>query len=448
MFKIKYLSKNILYTFFLISVLGSLAYSGEIIGQLHDPCNLNIPAAIDITSAWVEKSGTTLTFVIATRGLIPAGVPDPCSLTYIWFVDADNNPQTGQDPGGVGSEFNVRAVIRSEREAWVDVTGSMPGGGQGTVTVNGNQIRLTINLVQINSPDLLHFRCIAAEYNGSAEQGNGVTPESAQCWISQYAVLFPSEPASYYGIDQNSVIFECNESDPFNPAAAYQVVNKFFQITDSYPQFKSLIAFAPASVDDHEYALNSLASSDFQHLRNLSYIDLNYAAGAFGNMQTKSTAGLPFRLIAKSGQTGLIPHNLFVLNISHDYHLRASAAADAYDNTYAQIVITDINDPCNTTRQKFIWTDDRFVFLDKFSAVKRDHFDLADFGLKLDNIYMFDLALMDEVTVEDPSAIASVAADTTLSASIALMLAGDLNEDRTVNFIDLAIFANNWLGEK
>jgi len=107
-----------------------------------------------------------------------------------------------------------------------------------------------------------------------------------------------------------------------------------------------------------------------------------------------------------------------------------------------------MNDPCETTRQKFLWPDDRFVFMDKFSAAKQAHFDLADFGLKFENIYMFDSGLFDNITIEVPSATAEVAADSTLAASIDVTLAGDLNEDRTVDFSDFAAFAETWLEEK
>jgi hypothetical protein len=82
---------------------------------LTDPENHEIYGFVDILSARVEQDGGLLTFVIETRGDIPTTLSQPDdSIIYLWFVDADNNPSTGQPHGDLGSEFNVRTVI-SER---------------------------------------------------------------------------------------------------------------------------------------------------------------------------------------------------------------------------------------------------------------------------------------------------------------------------------------------
>jgi len=241
---------------------------GEIIGTLTDPCNLSITGYTDIISAKVEKSGLQLTFYITTRSPIPASVTDPCSITYIWFVDADNNPQTGQNPGGnVGSEFNVRAVITPTVEGWVDITGAWsPGGGQGTVAINGNELKMTINMSQIGSPDLFHFRCDACTWNGSqTENSNGVTPESCEVWASKYAVLYDASQR-YYGIDQNCTVLRCDEGDPLNPQTATLAEHETWTNEgQSEPQFNTIVA----ADNGDEHLIQSLGNSDFLHLRTL-----------------------------------------------------------------------------------------------------------------------------------------------------------------------------------
>ena len=72
-------------------------------------------------------------------------------------------PAPDRPHGEVGSEFNVRVTISGTTiGGFVDITGSLPGGGSGTVTIEGNRIEITINLTQIANPEQFHWRCDAA----------------------------------------------------------------------------------------------------------------------------------------------------------------------------------------------------------------------------------------------------------------------------------------------
>ena len=130
---------------------------------------------------------------------------------------------------------------------------------------------------------------------------------------------------------------------------------------DPLPQFNSVQLILP--VDDsnyHEYFIQALGSADFLNLRNLTYFNVVDAdTGTFGQSECKTTTGVVFSLLSKSEDTGLIAKGLFKLNIRHDYHLRASSEAfEAWADTYAQIVITDITDLENI-QQKLLWPDAR-----------------------------------------------------------------------------------------
>ncbi|MEK6675982.1 MAG: hypothetical protein AABZ47_10055 [Planctomycetota bacterium] len=127
---------------------------GTTISQLSDPTHSGVAAYIDILSASIVQNGGVLTFVAETRGVIPASVSGGGEfIRFIWFVDADQNSFTGQPHGSVGSEFNVRAVIDpSGINGYVDVTGALPGGGLGSVTIVGNRIEMAVRLPQIASP--------------------------------------------------------------------------------------------------------------------------------------------------------------------------------------------------------------------------------------------------------------------------------------------------------
>jgi hypothetical protein len=145
----------------LFSGFASSIDGAEIVGQLSDPENVNLDTWVDILSARIEQQGNSLTFIMEMRGDIPPVPTRPQdSITYLWFVDADNNSATGQPHGGVGSEFNVRAVIsETYGGGFVDVTGSLPGGGRGTVAVQGNRIQITIGAIQIGDPLQFHWCC-------------------------------------------------------------------------------------------------------------------------------------------------------------------------------------------------------------------------------------------------------------------------------------------------
>ena len=432
---------TVAFLFFVQSVSG-----GEIIGTLTDPCNLSITGYTDIISAKVEKSGLQLTFYITTRSPIPTSVPDPCSITYIWFVDADNNPQTGQNPGAIGSEFNVRAIVKPTVEGWVDTTGAWPpSGGQGTVTINGNELKVTIDMSQIGSPDLFHFRCDAGTWNGSqGENSNGLTPESAEAWASEYAVLYDVSQR-YYGIDQDCTVSRCDEGDPFNPETATLAEQETWTNEgQSEPQFNKIMAD-----DGSEYFIQSLGSSDFLHLRTLTYFDVVGAiTGTFGQSECKTTTGVAFSLLGRDSQTEPVPEGLFVLNIRHECHLRASSDTGGADaSTYAQIVITDITDPENI-EQKMVWPAGRYVYMDKLSSVKVDSIDLAEKGMAFNRIYIIDVLLNDNPQLSQPTMNGQVATDSSLTVSIDTVLTGDLDKNRFVDFGDFTKFAENWLEEK
>jgi hypothetical protein len=161
------------------------------IGSLTDPSNPGAQPFSDILAARVEQEGGLLRFVIEVRGNIPATLPLPeDSITYLWLVDADRDGSTGQPHGALGSEFNVRAVVSElYGGGWVDVTGSLPGGGTGTVTIAGSQITIEVGLAQIAAPADFDWRCSTFEtINGVPGSGNGAETSIA------LAVTLPAPP--------------------------------------------------------------------------------------------------------------------------------------------------------------------------------------------------------------------------------------------------------------
>lgn len=186
------------------------ARAAEPLAALTDPTHPAVDASLDIIAASITQDGGRLTFAMELRGPLPAALPAPDDIqAYLWYVDADGDPATGQPHGDVGSEFNVRAVIgQAWGGGWVDVTGAWPGGGEGEVAVDGANIRLTVWLGQVGNPATFNWRCATfAEFGGAWLPGNddtdvaGATPEpfprpARAMVVNPILQLCPSGPAT------------------------------------------------------------------------------------------------------------------------------------------------------------------------------------------------------------------------------------------------------------
>ncbi len=145
----------------LVLAAASMAPAATLLSSLSDPPHPARAADLDILAAGIAQQGGRLTFTMQLRGALPATLPLPDDTrTYLWFVDTDGDPGTGQSHGPIGSEFNVRAVIgQTYGGGWVDVTGEQPGGGAGEVTIDGSTISITIWAGQIADPDAFEWSC-------------------------------------------------------------------------------------------------------------------------------------------------------------------------------------------------------------------------------------------------------------------------------------------------
>jgi hypothetical protein len=165
-------------TLLMFAMLAVTAPASTLLGSLVDDEDPAIDASLDILSAEISQDGGRLTFTMVMRGPLPSSLPLPEDVqTYLWFVDTDNDPATGQPHGDVGSEFNVRAVIgQTWGGGWADVTGNVPGGGDGEVTIVGDTISITVWLGQIGNPGSFTWRCATeGEFSGGWVPGNGDT---------------------------------------------------------------------------------------------------------------------------------------------------------------------------------------------------------------------------------------------------------------------------------
>lgn len=422
--------------------------AGQIVGYITDPCNVSINEYVDIVEAWVEKDGTNLTFVMVMRGTIPSapGLPGyDDSLTYIWFVDADSDPTTGQNP--VGGEFNIRAVISQNPTlagGYVDVVGSMAGGGTGTVDVNDNKIQITINRSQIGAVRRLYWQSDAWEDIGGSYSGNGLTPMSGLARVCRYGILFDPYSRNFQ-VGENA-IEACLETDPENPVIDLydedtSQENLFFSIERKYPDQDSWQIFGQSV--GHSGPNSPCHKGPF-NLRTFCQIYVeNSDPNAYGSSYSQSHFSQDFILDGNEGETGIVPSGAFLLNWSHDYHILAS---DTDEQTFAlsnvQIMLYQV-DPWQIVtvleNQDFACNSDKFYKHEEL-------IDLADRGLEFGKTYRIQAFLTDTASVPDPTNNAEAASDATLLLDIAVAgPEGDFDQDWDVDLFDFALFAENWL---
>jgi len=433
----------------LILISGQSAMGGQIIGHLDDPEDMGILDFTDITSAWVEKDGSSLTFVMQLRGAVPepAALPEfNASLTYIWLVDADNNPDTGQSPGYSGSEFNVRAVISQNpgiAGGFVDVVGAMSGGGNGSVMIDGQQVRMTVDRSQIASTSSFHWRNDAWLWVPESVVSANWLTDSSFAVVQAYGVLYQTEPR-FHNVQCSYAVSQCAPGSEDPCTATVVMDNSNYNNSASDPIFLSIDGKRPPEMpDSYQVLAQAMGNAGFMHVRNHARLDVESAdPSVFGQSFAQSNFDVEFILYGPD-ETGPIPPDTFILKYTHDYHLFGiDVRGQSSGRTFAQIVITQA-DPIV---QKGVWVHQQEALNNDFFAKAEETIDLAAYGFEYGVLYGLDLLLIDEATVATPSPYAEAVTDSTFLGSIEVKpQVCDLNGDGTVNLTDFALLAESWL---
>jgi|GEM_PF-3051829 len=152
--------------------------SGTILDQLTDPVDKCLAPYLDIIESRVEGEAGDLTFIMRMRGTLPTLLKSPDdTLIFLWLIDADHNPDTGQSWDKLGADFKITAKIGQRYGGGVvDVLGSLPGGGSGTVTIVKDTIRISIRASQIGLPTEFDWATAsAALMDGWFVSGNNIS---------------------------------------------------------------------------------------------------------------------------------------------------------------------------------------------------------------------------------------------------------------------------------
>lgn len=428
-------------------LFGSAAsFGGEIIGQLSDPEQPKVEAFVDITSAWVEKDGSSLTFVLELRGNIPdpADLPEPNThMTYIWLVDADNNPNTGQS--WAGNDFNVRVVV-SNNPNWaggfVDVTGAMNGGGLGTVQIIDNLVKITIEKSQIASPDHFQWRSNADYWPNDEYVCQNDLTETGQAQLSAYGVTYDLNQQQFYA-EPNFVAYQCAEE---NSEEFYEIMHQtntnssgtdpiYLSIDQKYPEQFSCQVLAQAA-----------GAAGIRQVRNTARFDVEWPdSPVFGISKVSSFYSFVFTLYGPEG-SGPIPPETFRMKFSHDYSVFGSdREGQARGWSMAQLLIVQ-TDPLE---QKGVWVLQAEGCNNTYFGKNEESIDLAELpngALEYNVPYGANMLLINEAQAPVPTNYAGAISDSTTMVSIEVApLPGDTDGDGDVDLADVARLAEHWL---
>jgi len=122
---------------------------------------------IDIVYAEVRQINLdTLQFEMRVKSPIPLD-PGNGVVVYMWIIDTDMDPGTGQRHVFVGSEYNVRAAFYDGHwQGWVDPIGERPGGGRCPVFVDNDTVSILVKRSQIGDATSFSWEVAASDDRG------------------------------------------------------------------------------------------------------------------------------------------------------------------------------------------------------------------------------------------------------------------------------------------
>ena len=132
---------------------GAPAGAAPTISEIYDVAGDVQPGYLDIVRAWVEKvDDVTVTFCMELAEPVPAQAE--WYVAYIWGLDIDQDPSTGQELH-LGSERNVRLAYIPDPEqggptwgGWVDYIDEQTGTPPLPMTIEGERIAITLPITE------------------------------------------------------------------------------------------------------------------------------------------------------------------------------------------------------------------------------------------------------------------------------------------------------------
>jgi hypothetical protein len=146
------------------AVLGILAWCTQ------SGVSAEVPEYVRIVQAGVDRAASgVLQFWMEPGAAPPRDANIDHSVTYIFYVDTDCNEETGQKHGTIGSEYNVRAVVRrhvAHGGGFIDGIGGRRGDTM-PIFIDARRVALRVSEAQIGSPtERLRWNCAAFTWDG------------------------------------------------------------------------------------------------------------------------------------------------------------------------------------------------------------------------------------------------------------------------------------------
>lgn len=145
----------------------------KLVAKYQDGVNEILVPYLDIINVTIEAKNDLLRFNMTLRGNIPdsqlySNKELDDHLSYLWFIDIDQNSETGQAHNYVGSEYNVilQASGASPTGEWrgrVDITSpEIPGGGYVDYIINENKFSLIVPILLMNNDQTFDWSITAS----------------------------------------------------------------------------------------------------------------------------------------------------------------------------------------------------------------------------------------------------------------------------------------------
>ena len=161
------------------------------------------PGFCDIVASrvWqVDSSHYQLEIEVASD--IPQATEPDEWIRFIWYLDCDLDPRTGQSHGNIGSEFNIRSQQSADPDnsyANIDVTGDINAvGGRITKFISGKTVTVLVPFNKIGNASQFYWKCrISTSSEGIKDQIDDIS------LASPTGIIFPKSVPERVVVERN-----------------------------------------------------------------------------------------------------------------------------------------------------------------------------------------------------------------------------------------------------
>ena len=174
---------------------------------------------IDIVYAEIRQINLgTLQFEMRVKSTIPLDLGDSV-VVYLWMIDTDLDPNTGQRHFFVGSEYNIRvAFYDGHWQGWVDPIGQRPGGGQCPVFIDNDTVSIVVKRNQIGNTTRFSWEVSASDDRGDCDEPDSysicqLSSEISSSGVASEILLSPSQLILSNGVSSGKLSISVKDAN-------------------------------------------------------------------------------------------------------------------------------------------------------------------------------------------------------------------------------------------